>query len=90
MVPGVLGKFGRAYDQLTSVTKNDVTKNSVTTAKIRKHFSFVVSKVLTSYLPGITLQDVVACLIIDFNQMGGVHVKIMMKFLSTHHVLINM
>ena len=55
MVPGVLGKFGRAYDQLTSVTKNDVTKNSdVTTAKIRKYFAFVVSKVLTSYMPGIT------------------------------------
>ena len=54
MVPGVLGKFGRAYDQLTSVTKNDVTKNSdVTTAKIRKHFAFVVSKMLTSYMPGI-------------------------------------
>ena len=54
MVPGVLGKFGRAYDQLTAVTKDDITKNSdVTTSKIRKHFGFVVSKVLTKYMPGL-------------------------------------
>ena len=56
MVPGVLGKFGRAYDQLTSVNKNDITKNSdITTPKIRKHFAFVVSKVLTSYMPGLSV-----------------------------------
>ena len=54
MVPGVLGKFGRAYDQLTSVTKNDKTENSdFTASKIRKLFEFVVDKELTSYMPGL-------------------------------------
>ena len=55
MVPGVLGKYGRAYDQLTSVTRVDKKENTDLGTKIRKLFEFVVAKELTSYMPGLFL-----------------------------------
>ena len=55
MVPGVLGKYGRAYDQLTSVTRVDKKENTDLGTKIRKLFEFVVAKELTSYMPGLLL-----------------------------------
>ena len=49
MVPGILGKYGRAYDQFTGMT--DLTSKD-RPSKIIENFGFVISRLLTSYMPG--------------------------------------
>ena len=53
MVPGVLGKYGRAYDQLTSLTISEkLMMKGQGLQKISKSFGYVVSRVMTYYMEG--------------------------------------
>ena len=52
MVPGILGKYGRAFDHLTGITKSDKGGNLFTVDTIVKHFAFIVSRMMTSRMEG--------------------------------------
>ena len=53
MVPGVLGKYGRAYDQLTTLTISEkLMMKKQELHKISKCFGYVVSRVMTDYMEG--------------------------------------
>ena len=52
MVPGILGKYGRAFDHLNGITESDKGSNIKDLDAIRKISAFIVSRVMTSHMEG--------------------------------------
>ena len=51
MVPGILGKYGRAFDHLPGLTKSDKILQ-VSADTIMKNYGFIVSRVSMSRIEG--------------------------------------
>ena len=51
MVPGILGKYGRAFDHLIGLTKSDKSGTDIFD-KIMKNNVFIVSRVMTLRMEG--------------------------------------
>ena len=56
MVPGVLGKYGRAFDMLSALSLHEQRRlagNDAGFIRITQYNAFLVSRVLTNYLQGL-------------------------------------